>query len=732
MLSPPPDIGRLTNTQVRLAARPIGLPTRADWDIVQAPVAPPPDGGVLVQTLYLSLDPAMRGWMNEGKSYIAPVGLGEVMRAGGIGRVIASGHAGFGVGDLVSGGTGVQRYASFAASDLQRQGVFRIDPRLGTPTQWLNVLGMPGMTAYFGLFDVGQPQPGDTVVVSGAAGAVGQTVGQLAKIKGCRVVGIAGGPAKCRWVVDELGFDACIDYKASAPAGATRWDAVRDGLKQHCPDGVDVYFDNVGGDILDAVLARPAAQGAHRDLRRDQPVQHHLGREGPGQLPLAAGEPRPHGGHRRVRLHRAFPGGRRRDGRLPEGRPHEEQGGRRRRPRDLPRGLAQALQRRELRQAGAAGRRGLNAPASPRLPAPPDAVREALFAQSRELLVASDGQGRIVWANTRFAELTGWADCVGAQLPPCLCADDGMPDPALQRRITGALGPGGHLADTVVQLNPPPRGKAPLWLRLTIGPAGALRVWTMTDVGAERAERLRANGLEAHLAERGASSATEASAQLELAIDLARVTIWRHDLRTDRIQYNPRGFEVLGLPYRAEGLPIEEVRGLIHPDDVAAVVEAAQRTLTSDGPVDVHARYRRSDGAWRHALTRRVSQRDADGRTFAFLGVALDLTDQVEEQRLAAETAHRLDIAVAAAGIGVWSRDTTTEEAHWNSQMYRLWRPRPRPRSADARRVGRHPDAPGRPHAHAAGEAGHVRRGRPAGRTRVPASSGPTARCAGW
>jgi NADPH-dependent curcumin reductase len=256
MQSPLPDLTQLRNTQVRLAARPVGLPTRADWDIVQLPVEPPPAGGVLVQTLYLSLDPAMRGWMNEGKSYIAPVALGEVMRAGGIGRVVASHHPGFGVGDLVSGGTGVQRYAVFGEAELQRQGVFRIDPRLGTPTQWLNVLGMPGMTAYFGLFDVGQPQAGETVVVSGAAGAVGQTVGQLAKIKGCRVVGIAGGPAKCRWVVDELGFDACIDYKAAAPAGVARWDAVRDGLKQHCPDGVDVYFDNVGGDILDAVLAR--------------------------------------------------------------------------------------------------------------------------------------------------------------------------------------------------------------------------------------------------------------------------------------------------------------------------------------------------------------------------------------------------------------------------------------------------------------------------------------------
>jgi len=147
-----------------------------------------------------------------------------------------------------------------SAGAVQRGALSKIDLKLGSASQWLNVLGMPGMTGYFGLLDVGQPQPGETVVVSGAAGAVGQTVGQLAKLRGCRVVGIAGGAAKCDWVVKTLGFDACIDYKAAAPDGAssknTRWDAVREGLKQHCPQGVDIYFDNVGGDILDTVLAR--------------------------------------------------------------------------------------------------------------------------------------------------------------------------------------------------------------------------------------------------------------------------------------------------------------------------------------------------------------------------------------------------------------------------------------------------------------------------------------------
>ncbi len=242
-----PNLSTLTNHQVRLAARPVGLPTRNDWSFTTEPVAEPAPGGVLIKTLALSLDPAMRGWMNEGKSYIPPVGLGEVMRAGGIGVVLASKNDAFAVGDQVSAGLGVQEYCSIAAGDIKRNGLFKIDTRLGTPNQWLNVLGMPGMTGYFGLMDVGQPQPGETVVVSGAAGAVGQTVGQLARIKGCRAVGIAGGKAKCDWVVNELGFDACIDYKAPD---------LRDALKAACPKGVDIYFDNVGGDILDLVLAR--------------------------------------------------------------------------------------------------------------------------------------------------------------------------------------------------------------------------------------------------------------------------------------------------------------------------------------------------------------------------------------------------------------------------------------------------------------------------------------------
>jgi NADPH-dependent curcumin reductase CurA len=242
-------LSSLVNHQIRLAARPVGLPTEANWSYTTEAVAEPAEGAVVLQTLALSLDPAMRGWMNEGKSYIPPVAIGEVMRAGGVGRVIASKNDKFAVGDYVSAGFGVQEYLTLGAADMRRNGLVKIDLRVGTLTQWLNVLGMPGMTGYFGLMDVGQPQPGETLVVSGAAGAVGQTVGQMAKIRGCRVVGIAGGQAKCDWVVKELGFDACIDYKAGPSA-------VREGLKAHCPQGVDIYFDNVGGDILDTVLAR--------------------------------------------------------------------------------------------------------------------------------------------------------------------------------------------------------------------------------------------------------------------------------------------------------------------------------------------------------------------------------------------------------------------------------------------------------------------------------------------
>src|SRR6476661_376834 len=236
----------LTNQQFRLAARPVGMPKPTDWKFTSDPVRELADGEILVKTLYLSLDPAMRGWMNEGKSYIRPVAIDEVMRAGGIGKVVASKSPKFAVGDFVSGGIGVQQYWIGPADD-KTAAFYKIDPKAAPLPKYLNALGMPGMTAYFGLLEVGQPKAGETVVVSGAAGAVGQTVGQVAKQRGCRVVGIAGGRDKCDFVVNELGFDACIDYKGGS---------VRDGLKTHCPQGVDVYFDNVGGEILDTVLTR--------------------------------------------------------------------------------------------------------------------------------------------------------------------------------------------------------------------------------------------------------------------------------------------------------------------------------------------------------------------------------------------------------------------------------------------------------------------------------------------
>ena len=232
----------LVNHQFRLAARPVGVPKREDWTYSEEPVREPSDGEVLIKTLYLSLDPAMRGWMNEGKSYIPPVGIGEVMRAGGVGRVIASKNAKLAVGDFVYGTLGIQEYLT-----SNGKGFTKVDPKVAPLPVYLGTLGMPGMTAYFGLLDVGQPKPGETVVVSGAAGAVGTVVGQIAKIKGCRVVGIAGGAEKCRYIKDELGFDAAIDYKH---------EDVKEALRTHCPKGIDVYFDNVGGEILDAALTR--------------------------------------------------------------------------------------------------------------------------------------------------------------------------------------------------------------------------------------------------------------------------------------------------------------------------------------------------------------------------------------------------------------------------------------------------------------------------------------------
>jgi NADPH-dependent curcumin reductase CurA len=237
----------LRNQQFRLASRPTGLPTRETWEFIEQPLVEPADGELTVEVLYSSLDPAMRMWLNEGESYVPPVEVGEVMRALGVGRVISSRVAQFAKGDHVVGLLGLQRYATVPA-----RGMVKIDEGLAPLPSYLNALGTPGMTAYFGMLEIGVPREGNTVVVSAAAGAVGSLAGQIAKIQGCRVVGIAGGPEKCEAVADEYGFDAAIDYKAADVGTA---------LREHCPEGIDVYFDNVGGEILEAAL-RNLARGA--------------------------------------------------------------------------------------------------------------------------------------------------------------------------------------------------------------------------------------------------------------------------------------------------------------------------------------------------------------------------------------------------------------------------------------------------------------------------------------
>ena len=230
-----------TNLQVLLRRRPVGEPTPDDFEIVETPVPQPGPGEVLVRARYLSLDPYMRGRMSEAKSYARPVELGAVMEGQTVGEVVASNAPGFAPGDTVLGGYGWQRFSCVTPARL-----FRIDPQEAPLSTALGVLGMPGLTAWVGLEDIGQPKAGETVVVSAASGAVGQVVGQIAKIRGCRVIGIAGGERKCRFVVEELGFDACIDHRGD----------LRAQLDRHCPQGIDVYWENVGGDVQREVFPR--------------------------------------------------------------------------------------------------------------------------------------------------------------------------------------------------------------------------------------------------------------------------------------------------------------------------------------------------------------------------------------------------------------------------------------------------------------------------------------------
>lgn len=233
----------MTNKQQILALRPEGMPAADTWRLEENPVPELKEGEILLKNHYISLDPAMRGWMNDRKSYIPPVQLGEVMRAGSVGEVIkVNNNPNFKVGDVLTGWGGVQQYHVSDGS-----GYYPVNLDLAPMPTYIGTLGMPGLTAYFGILEVGKIKEGDVVLVSGAAGAVGSIVGQIAKLKGCTVVGIAGGAEKCRYLTEELGFDGAIDYKH---------EDIYAGLKKHCPKGIDVYFDNVGGDILDAALTR--------------------------------------------------------------------------------------------------------------------------------------------------------------------------------------------------------------------------------------------------------------------------------------------------------------------------------------------------------------------------------------------------------------------------------------------------------------------------------------------
>lgn len=239
----------MKNKQILLASRPTGMPALDNFAIVDTEVPQPKEGEVLIRTRYLSVDPYMRGRMSDRKSYVAPFALNEVMNGGVVGEVIESRSDAFQSGDTVTGQLGWQLYSGAGAGEIRK-----VDPNLAPVTTALGVLGMPGLTAYFGLLDIGQPREGETVVVSGAAGAVGMTVCQIAKIKGCRVIGIAGSDEKNEYLENDLWVDQTINYKTAGD--------VKQALKDACPGGVDIYFDNVGGDVSDAVL--PLINGAAR------------------------------------------------------------------------------------------------------------------------------------------------------------------------------------------------------------------------------------------------------------------------------------------------------------------------------------------------------------------------------------------------------------------------------------------------------------------------------------
>jgi NADPH-dependent curcumin reductase CurA len=252
-----------TNTQVLLASRPTGWVQESNFSIVATPIPKPGPGQILVRNDWLSLDPYMRGRMNDVKSYSPPVQIGEVMVGGTVGEVLDSSHPKFKPGDYVVGRVGWQRYGLAEA-----EGLTKVDPKLVPLSAYLGVAGMPGATAWIGLLEHCQPKAGETVVVSAASGAVGSTVGQIAKLQGCRAVGIAGGAQKCKYTVEQLGFDACVDYKGGS---------LYEDLKAAAPQGIDCYFENVGGEVMDAVFrllnpfSRVALCGLISDYNANEP-----------------------------------------------------------------------------------------------------------------------------------------------------------------------------------------------------------------------------------------------------------------------------------------------------------------------------------------------------------------------------------------------------------------------------------------------------------------------------
>ena len=231
---------RLENKLVRFMKRPNGFPNQDTWKLDRENINDLSNGEIIIQNLYISIDPAMRGWMNKARSYIKPVEIGDVMRAGSVGKVVYSKNKLFKEGNFVSGWGGVQKYCR-----TDGKGFVEINTKKNDLPIFLSTLGMTGLTAYFGILEVAKVKKGETVLISAAAGSVGSIAGQIAKINGCRVIGIAGGKKKCNYVINELGFDGCIDYKN---------ESVSRSIFKQCPDGVDVYFDNVGGNILDSAL----------------------------------------------------------------------------------------------------------------------------------------------------------------------------------------------------------------------------------------------------------------------------------------------------------------------------------------------------------------------------------------------------------------------------------------------------------------------------------------------